>query len=324
MRQVRLGRTEIEITPIGLGCWQFSRAHGYVGRFWDDLPAQRIREIVAVSLQGGIDWFDTAEVYGWGRSELALAEALRANGVKPGEVVVATKWFPFLRTARSIGRTIGDRLEALGGFPIGLHQIHAPVSFSGVRGEMKVMARLVREGRIGSIGVSNYTAGQMRRAHAALQRDGLVLASNQVKFSLLQRKIERNGVLETAKELGVTIIAFSPLAQGILSGKYHDDPGLIKERPGPRKSMSAFKQSALHRTRPLIDELRAIAAAHGATPSQVALNWLTRIHGDTVVVIPGAVNVEQARENACALDLTLDADEMQRLDRLSLKVERPR
>ena len=155
MRKVRLGRTEIEITPIGLGCWQFSRAHGYVGRYWENLPAERIREIVAVSMAGGINWFDTAEVYGWGRSESALAEALRRNGVEPGEVVVATKWFPFPRTARSIGRTIDDRLKALGGFPIDLHQIHAPASFSGVRGEMKVMARLVREGRIGAVGVSN-------------------------------------------------------------------------------------------------------------------------------------------------------------------------
>lgn len=323
MRQVRLGRTEIEVTPIGLGCWQFSRAHGYVGRYWDDLPAERIREIVAASLEGGINWFDTAEVYGWGRSEQALGAALRESGVRPGGVVVATKWFPFLRTSRSIGRTIDDRLEALGGFPIDLYQIHAPVSFSSVRAEMRAMARLAREGRIGSIGVSNYSAGQMRRAHAALKRDGLALASNQVRYSLLDRRIERNGVLRAASELGITIIAYSPLAQGILSGKYHDDPGLIRERPGPRKSRPAFKERALRRTRPLIDELRGVASAHGATPAQVALNWLIRANGDTVVVIPGAVRVEQARQNAGAMSLTLDRDEIRCLDRASRAVERP-
>jgi aryl-alcohol dehydrogenase-like predicted oxidoreductase len=322
MRKVRLGGTRIEITPIGLGCWQFSRAHGYVGRFWDDLPEEGIREIVARSLEGGINWFDTAEIYGWGRSETALAAALRANGVRPGEIIVATKWFPFLRRAGSIRRTIGERLKALGGYPVDLHQIHAPVSLSGVRSEMRVMARLVREGAIGSVGVSNYSAGQMRRAHAALRREGLVLASNQVKYSLLHRKIERNGVLETAKELGITIIAYSPLAQGILSGKYHEDPARIKQRPGPRKSMPAFKRRALLRTRPLIEELRSIAEAHGATPAQVALSWLTRIHGDTVVVIPGAVDAEQARQNAGALDLTLSVDEIERLDGLSFEVVR--
>ena len=211
---VRLGRPEIVITPIALGCGQFSRAHGYVGRYWEDLPAERIREIVALSLRGGINWFDTAEVYGWGRSETALSAALRENGVAPGEVVVATKWFPFPRTARSIVRTIGARLKALGGYPIDLHQIHAPASFSGVGGEMRAMARLVREGRIGSVGVSNYTAGQMRRAHAALEREGLALSANQVKYNLLDRRIERNGVLEAAKKLGITVIAYSPWPRG--------------------------------------------------------------------------------------------------------------
>jgi len=317
MKKVRLGRTEIEITPIGLGCWQFSRGNGYIARWWDDLPAETIREIVAVSLQAGINWFDTAEVYGWGRSEQSLAEALRANGVNPGDVVVATKWFPLLRTARSIPRTIGARIEALGGFPIDLLQVHAPVSLSRVESEMKALSRLVREKRIRAVGVSNFTANQMRRAHAALREEGVVLASNQMKYSLVERRIERNGVMDAAKELGITIIAYSPLGQGILSGKYHQDPDAIIERPGPRKRLRDFRRRGLEKTRPLVEEATRIATAHGATASQVALNWLVRFHGEQVVAIPGAVNVGQARENAAALEFTLSQEEMERLDQLS-------
>lgn len=322
MNKVRLGRTEIEISSIGLGCWQFSRGHGFIGRYWDNLPADRIREIVAVSLREGIDWFDTAEVYGWGRSERALAEALRSNAVRPGEVVVATKWFPLLRQARSITRTVDRRLEALSGYPIDLHQVHAPVSFSGTAAEMKAMARLLEAGKIRAVGVSNFFAGQMRRADATLRRHGSCLAANQVRYSLLDRRVEQNGVLDTARELGVTIIAYSPLEQGILSGRYHDDPERIRQRPGPRKSKRAFRTRGLEKTRPLVEELRRIGAAHGATASQVALNWLVRFHGETVVAIPGAVTPEQARENARSMRFVLSDEEMARLDRISREIGR--
>jgi aryl-alcohol dehydrogenase-like predicted oxidoreductase len=317
MERVELGGTGIGITPIGLGCWQFSRGNGYIGRWWDALSEETIGEIVAVSLAAGVNWFDTAEVYGWGRSEEALAQALRRNGVEPGDVVVATKWFPLLRRAGSIARTIDGRLAALGGYPVDLHQVHAPVSFSRVETEMRTLAALVRERKIRAVGVSNYSAGQMRRAHAALREEGLVLAANQVKYSLVERRIERNGVMEAARELGVTIIAYSPLGQGILSGKYHRDPDSIRARPGPRKRLGEFKRRGLAKTRPLVEELQRIAERHGATSSQVALNWLVRFHGDRVVAIPGAVRVEQARENAAALGFVLDDEEVTRLDRLS-------
>lgn len=320
METVELGGTGIRITPIGLGCWQFSRGNGYIARWWENLSDETIREIVAVSLNAGINWFDTAEVYGWGKSEEALAQALKANGVEPGDAVVATKWFPLLRTAASIARTIDARLEALGGYPIDLHQVHAPVSFSRVESEMRTLAGLVRSGKLRSVGVSNFTAGQMRRAHATLRDEGLVLASNQVRYSLVERRIERNGVMDAAKELGVTIIAYSPLGQGILSGKYHRDPESIRARPGPRRRLREFKRRGLEKSRPLVEELQRIAADHGATASQVALNWLVRFHGERVVAIPGAVRVDQARENAAALGFVLNDEELERLDRLSRSV----
>jgi aryl-alcohol dehydrogenase-like predicted oxidoreductase len=313
----RLGRTSIEITPIGLGCWQFSSGFGFVGGFWEALPQPTVDEIVRVSLAGGISWFDTAEAYGRGRSEQALARALGAAGRKDGDVVVATKWWPIPRTAKSIGTTIDDRLRCLGGFSIDLHQVHQPFSFSSVEAEMEAMAELVTARKIRAVGVSNFSAARMRRAHAALGQRGIPLASNQVRYSLVDRRIESNGILAAAEELGVTIIAYSPLGQGILSGRFHADPALIRSRPGPRRYMSSFSPRGLARTRPLVDELQRIAAARAATPSQVALNWLLHFHGETVVAIPGASRPHHAEEAAGAMRFRLTDEEMSRLDGLS-------
>ena len=133
----------------------------------------------------------------------------------------------------------------------------------------------------------------------------------------MDRRIETTGVLEAAKELGITIIAYSPLAQGLLSGKFHRDPSLVGSRPGPRKWMTAFRRRGLERSRPIVTTLENIAQAHGAMPSQVALNWLVHSHGDTVVVIPGATSVTQAEDNARAEGFRLSDAERARLEELS-------
>ena len=313
----RLGLTEIRVTPIGLGLWQFSRRANLAGKFWPALADDEMDAIVKVSLAGGIDWFDTAEVYGDGQSEQALAHALLAAGRAPGDVVVATKWWPTFRFAGSIRRTIGERRRRLAPFPIDLHQVHHPASLSSVRAEMRAMADLAAAGGIRAVGVSNFGARRMRRAHAALAARGIPLASNQVKASLLDRKIERNGVLAAAKELHVTVIAYSPLAQGLLTGKFHDDPDLVRRRPGFRRFFPSFRRKGLGRSRPVVDALREIAAAHGATPGQIALAWLTTFYGETVVAIPGATSERQAAENAAAMGLRLNGRELAGLDEAS-------
>lgn len=317
MRLRRLGRSEIEISAVGLGCWQFSEGVGLVGGFWETLPAQMVDEIVDASLRGGINWFDTAEAYGKGRSERALAASLTRLGKKPGDVVVATKWLPVLRRASSIGKTIDERLACLSPFGIDLHQIHQPYALSSVAAQANAMADLVQAGKIRTVGVSNYSAKRMRTAHATLASRGIPLVSNQMPYSLLDRRIESSGVMAAAKELGITIIAYSPLAQGLLSGKFHDDPSLIRGRTGPRKFLPAFRAKGLERSRPLVDELRKIATAHGVTASQVALNWLAHFHGDTVVVIPGATKRRHAEENVGSMGFTLSQAELGRIDELS-------
>ena len=145
MQLRRLGRSDIEITPLGLGCWQFSGGEGLVGSFWSVVPQPEANAIVAAALAGGINWFDTAEVYGWGNSERSLAAALKAAGRANGDVIVATKWWPTLRTAGHLRRSIDQRLECLDGFGIDLYQIHQPASISSVR-----KSRTVRSIKSGS------------------------------------------------------------------------------------------------------------------------------------------------------------------------------
>ncbi|MDZ7400303.1 MAG: aldo/keto reductase [candidate division KSB1 bacterium] len=318
MSLVALGKSNIKITPIGLGCWQFSEGKGFAGKYWGAVEEQTMIDIVRATLEGGITWFDTAEAYGWGSSEAALARALKALGKADGDVVIATKWMPVFRTARSIIRTIDDRLKNLNGFHIDLHQIHAQYgSFSSLHKQLDAMAQLVREGKIRTIGVSNFSAKAMRKSYEYLAQQNIPLVSNQMEYNLLNRRIESNGVLETARELGITIIAYSPLAQGILSGKFHENPDLIKASKGWRRFRPEFQKRGLAKTAPVIEELKRIASKHNATASQVALRWLIQFHGDTVVAIPGATKVKQAQENASVLHFQLDQEDLMKLDEVS-------
>ena len=234
--------------------------------------------------------------------------------VQDDEVIVATKWFPMLRTASNIPRTIHDRIHFLDGYSIDLYLVHQPWGFSPPEAEMEAMADLVEAGMIRSVGVSNFSAEQMRRAHSALQKRGLTLATNQVQYSLLHRTIESNGVLETAKELGVTITAWSPLASGLLTGKFHNDPEIFEQTPFGRRMQL---RREIEKSRPIVQALDKLAKVYDAKPAQIALNWLIHFQGETVVAIPGASKVNQAAESADSMKFRLSDSEMVSLDELS-------
>jgi aryl-alcohol dehydrogenase-like predicted oxidoreductase len=293
---------------------QFAGGKGMFRMMFNDLSQGTMSAIVKAALDGGINWFDTAELYGRGRSERGLANGLKDAGVKDDEVVVATKWSPMLRTAGNIPRTIGQRMKYLDGYAIDLFMVHQPWGFSSPEAEMNAMADLLLAGKIRSVGVSNFNAEQMRRAHDALEKRGIPLAVNQMQYSLLHRNIETDGVLDVAKELGVTIVAWSPLAQGILSGRFHKDPERLKNTPFARRMMM---RRELVRTQPLIAVLEDISMNYDATPAQVALNWLIHFQGDRVVAIPGASKVEQAEQSAAAMNFVLSGEDMDRLDEVS-------
>jgi len=174
------------------------------------------------------------------------------------------------------------------------------------------MAEAAKEGLIRAVGVSNYNAEQTRRAADRLAAHGLVLASNQIEYSLLERSPERNGTLEACRELGVRVIAYSPIAKGVLSGKYTPD----NRPPGARRGL--YDRDFLARVQPLIGLLRELGQAHvGKTSSQVALNWLLC---KDAAAIPGAKNASQAAENAGALGWCLTGSEVLALDEVSEKL----
>lgn len=310
----KLGHSELMVTPIGIGVMQFAGGEGFWQYMFEDTLQAEKDEIIKAALDGGVNWFDTAELYGFGRSERLLAKALENNDVPDADVIIADKWWPFPRLARNIGRTIDARRLNLSPYMLDLYQIHWPNSLSSVEAQMEAMADLVEAGQIRAVGVSNFSADYTRRAHEALVKRGLGLASNQVQFNLLDRSIESNGILQAAKDLGVTIIAYSPLASGLLTGKYHKDPQALANTPfGRRMRLSA----QLDETRELIEALDEIAQAHDVTISQAALNWVIHFHGDTVVAIPGASKIDHARESAGVLDFRLTDAEMERLDKLT-------
>jgi aryl-alcohol dehydrogenase-like predicted oxidoreductase len=312
-----LEKTDILVTPVGLGVMEMAGGGGLIGRMFPIISQEEKNAIIKTALEGGINWFDTAEMYGAGVSELSLATGLKAAGKADKEVVIATKWRPFLRTAGNIPHSIEDRLRFLAPYSISNYMVHQPYSFSSPEAEMNAMANLVEAGKIRSVGVSNFNPDRMQRAQAELAKRGLPLAANQMRYSLLHREIETNGVLKCAKELGVTITAYTPIERGLLSGKYHKDPALLERMSGWRKAMM---QRNLERVRPLIDAMDAIAARYEATIAQVALNWVINFHGEIIVTIPGATKVKQAEEAASAMKFKLSDEEMARLDEVSRKL----
>ena len=218
---------------------------------------------------------------------------------------MATKWLPIGRTAANIERTIGKRLEALRLFPIDLHQIHLNRGgLSSIRAQMRAMARLVEAGKIRAVGVSNFTTSQMKTAPDELAKHGIPLASNEVQVNLLHRRIETDGMLDTARRLGVWLLAFSAQRQGILTGKYHADCSLI---------------AGVH-PQPLIGATAEIATAHKATVGQIALAWLVDFYGGTVIPITGAFKPHHAHDSAGALHVHLSAKEPQHLAKVSDRV----
>jgi aryl-alcohol dehydrogenase-like predicted oxidoreductase len=317
-----LGRTGIHVSPIGLGCMQFS-AQGILSGFFSPMAQQDADAIVKAALDGGITLFDTAELYGRGESERRLAAGLIHAGIAPGGVTVATKWRPIGRTAGSVGRTIGDRISALNPFPIDLHQIHFGFGgLSPVRKQLEAMAQLVQAGKIRSVGVSNFTAKQLAGAHALLAEHEIPLVANQIQINLLNRSVEFNGILDTARGLGISLIAYSPLRSGMLTGKFHDNRDLAKAVPRLRRTVHGITVKNLDRTTPLIDAMREMAEAHQATISQVALAWLITNYGDTVIAIPGASKPHHAAEAAGAMNVALTGEQTQRLTELSSAIRK--
>ena len=290
--------TATRISKIGLGTWQFgSREWGY----GDPYAAGEARAIVRRALDLGVTLFDTAEIYGYGRSERILGEAL---GDDIESVFLATKILPLLPFAPVVEQRAVASANRLGARRLDLYQVHQPNPLIGDTTTMRGMRALQRVGLVGEVGVSNYSLDRWRSAEAAL--GGRVL-TNQVRYSLVDRSPERD-LVPYAEAHERVIIAYSPLAQGLLSGRYQAG---TRPTNRVRGANPLFLPENLDRAGDLIRVLREVADAHAATPAQIALAWV--IHSPAVTAIPGASTVEQLERNVAAADIDLTSEEYQAL-----------
>ncbi len=305
---ITIGKSDLRVAPLGVGTWSWGDRlfWGYGGNY----QAQDVADAYQASLDAGATLFDTAEIYGPHTSERILGALIRRQ---PGSAIVATKFMPlpWRLSAKSLRGALDGSLKRLGLPRVDLYQIHWPSPILSIPSLMNALADAVAEGKARYVGVSNYNAEQMKQAHEALARRGIPLVSNQVQYSLLHREPESNGVLMACNDLGVTLIAYSPLAMGLLTGKY--TPG--SPPSGPRRFQARFKPENLAAIAPVTALLREIGQAHSKNPNQVALNWLIQ-HG--TLPIPGAKSAKQAADNAGALGWKLNSSEVEALDQATL------
>lgn len=287
---------------IGLGAWQWGDrlVWGY-GQTHTD---KEIRESFDVSLSLGVRFIDTAEIYGSGYSERLLGKFLKET---EQPVLVATKFFPWpwKITKGFIPRALKGSLERIGVEAVDLYQIHWPSVTMSPETMMEGMVECVKRGMTRTVGVSNFGEKHLIRAYTTLARHGIPLASNQVHYSLLNREVEKNGTLARCKELGIRLIAYSPLEKGLLTGKY----SLENPPPGVRGSQAS---ELLKKLPPVMKLITDIGLDHGnKTAAQVALNWLIC---KGALPIPGAKNSKQAENNAGGAGWRLTEEEVIKLD----------
>ena len=294
--RIQLGASDLRVSPLGVGtnAWGNQRQ-----------PDPALPGVFQAALDAGINLFDTAEIYNFGRSEQTLGQFL-PGASQP--LVVTTKFFPLpWRLGKaSLKHALLASLDRLGLERVDLYLIHFPLPPVPLETWVEGLAAAKEVGLVRAVGVSNCSADQTRRAHGVLAKHGIPLACNQVEYNLLKRDVERNGVLATCQELRVTLVAYRPFASGYLTGKYTPE-----EKPkGPRRWM--YRSNTFTRIQPLIARMRQIGEAHGGkTPSQVALNWLVC---KGVLPIPGATKVRHIQENAGALGWQLSETELNQLE----------
>jgi aryl-alcohol dehydrogenase-like predicted oxidoreductase len=294
-----LGKTNVQISSVGIGTW----AWGERWVFGAGYKEAELQSVFEQSLKSNINLFDTAEVYGRGKSEKILGHFLRNNnGTNP---VIATKFNPRMKFNKNgLRKALKNSLKRLGLEKVDLYQIHNP---GKINQWVNAIADVYEQGLTRSVGVSNYNPAQFREAYEILEKRGIKLASNQMHYSLLFRKHEFDGLLKMCKDLNVTFIAYMPLAQGALTGKYTPDnlpKGLLRR--------ITYRKGLLKKVQPLINLTRDIGLKYGnKTPSQIAINWVI-CKGALPLV--GVNNISQLQEVLGAIDWRLSDEDILNLD----------
>jgi aryl-alcohol dehydrogenase-like predicted oxidoreductase len=313
LHYTELGNTSIKISPIGIGIWSWG------GRFfWGygrNYTFEDLKEAFELILDAGINFIDTAEVYGAGKSEIILGNLIKS---KQHSLVVATKFFPFpwRIDPKSAKRAIRNSIQRLHIDQVDLYQIHMPTPPYPIEFWLRKLAEVQQAGYTKAIGVSNYNLDQTRRAHEFLANLGLPLASNQVRYSLIDRDIEHNGVLDYCHKNNIAVIAYSPLAMGMLTGKYTPE----KPPKGVRRSAYRYTPDFLSKIQPTLELMLEIGQGHGGkTPAQVAINWALC---KGTIPIPGVKNARQAKENIDSTKWRLNPEEIRILDKSTANFRR--
>ncbi|KAF3445037.1 hypothetical protein FNV43_RR14730 [Rhamnella rubrinervis] len=320
--KVKLGGSDLKVTRLGIGAWSWGDTSYWNNFEWDDRKMKAAKAAFDASVDSGITLFDTAEVYGSGfllgavNSETLLGRFIRERKEKEPEVevAVATKFaaLPWRLGRQSVLTALKDSLCRLGLPSVELYQLHWPGVW-GNEGYIDGLGDAVEQGLVKAVGVSNYSEKRLREAYEKLKMRGIPLASNQVNYSLIYRAPEENGVKAACDELGITLIAYSPIAQGVLTGKY------TPENPptGPRGRI--YTPEFLTRLQPLLNRVKAVGENYSKTSTQVVLNWL--MAQENVVPIPGAKNAEQAEEFAGALGWKITEEEASELRSLASEIK---
>ncbi|KAL9394755.1 hypothetical protein Peur_014040 [Populus x canadensis] len=320
--KVKLGGSDLEVTRLGIGAWSWGDTSYWNNFEWDDRKMKAAKAAFDTSVDCGITFFDTAEVYGsrfsFGaiNSETLLGRFIKERKVKDPEVevAVATKYaaLPWRLGRQSVLTALKDSLDRLGLSSVELYQLHWP-GIWGNEGYIDGLGDAVEQGLVKAVGVSNYSASRLRDAYEKLKKRGIPLASNQVNYSLIYRAPEENGVKAACDELGVTLIAYSPIAQGVLTGKY------TPENPpsGPRGQI--YTPEFLTKLQPLLNRIKEMGENYSKTNTQVVLNWL--VAQENVIPIPGAKNAQQAEEFAGALGWRLTSEEIDELRSLAMEIK---
>jgi aryl-alcohol dehydrogenase-like predicted oxidoreductase len=310
--RLALAGSDVSIPPLGVGTWAWGDKGTWgMGGYDSSYSEATIRQAWEECIEAGVVLFDTAEVYGGGESERIIGRLLAGDPPVRPRVVIATKFMPMpwkLAVTSALVRAARASRERLGIDSIDLYQIHGPISLRSHGAMADALAAAQAEGLIKAVGVSNYSVKETRSIDAALRKRGLRLATNQIEFSLLRTRPEKVGLLECCRELGVIPLAYSPIGQGRLTGKYS-----AANPPPKARDFSAHPMAEVDK---VVDVLRRIGAAHGdRTPSQVALAWII---AKGAVPIPGAKNRQQAEDNAGALGWRMDDAELAELDAVAL------
>ncbi len=303
-----LGTSDIKVSAVGLGTWQFSDS-------WGVKEYDVAKSIVEKAIEVGINFFDTAAVYGRGLSEQFLGRALKELGVRE-DVVIATKLPGEFLSRHDVLKGTKRCLERLGTSYIDLMQVHWPPLWNNFPTceYMRALEELVHQGVIRYIGLSDFPVELVDSAWSCLSTEDIV--SDQVRYNLVERDAEKE-IIPYAEAYGLSVIAWSPLAKGALTGKY--TPDNLPEFEDVRRGSALFHPENFKQIYGVVEVLREIGEKYGKTPSQVALNWLLRT-SDSVIVIPGAKTPEQVEENAGAVGWSMTFDEWLRLDEVSARV----